>query len=79
MATIEYKGAEFEYDETALKKWSFIRSMYRATTDTERTIMAAEALLVDPDGAAEKLDDSAEDMANLVSAILADVSEAAKN
>lgn len=79
MATIEYKGAEFEYDEAALKKWSFIRSVYKAVTDTERTVLIADALLVDPDGAAEELDDSAEDMANLVSAILAKVNETAKN
>lgn len=79
MATIEYKGAEFEYDEHALEKWSFIRRMYKAGSDAERAIVAAENLLVDPDDAAERLDDSVEAMAGLISAIFAKMGDSGKN
>lgn len=79
MKTIEYKGMEFEYDDSVLAKWSFIRRMYRASADAERAIVAAEGLLPDVDGAAEKLGDSAEAMAGLVSAIFEDMAEPGKN
>ena len=79
MTTIEYKDAEFEYDESAFRKWSFIKRMSKASTDLERNVIASEYLFSDSDAVADRLNDDASEIIGLIAAIIEKAGEPAKN
>lgn len=76
MRTIEFKGIEVEYDETVTKKWSWQKAL--ASNDTAKGLDAIDRLLCGrSDEYAEMLDDDADAMRELITAITSEM--ASKN
>ena len=88
MRTIEYKGHEFEYDETVTKSWKWQKAV--ASGDISRSVSAIDRLLCGRsdeyadilsgnDAGSDELDESMDDMTALVQAIMAEIGGTAKN
>lgn len=88
MRTIEFKGHEFEYDETCTKSWKWQRAV--ASGDVARSVGAIDRLLCGRsdeyadvlsgnEGGSDELDESMDDMTELVQAIMEQLGGTSKN
>lgn len=79
MAKIEFEGNKYEYDPSALKKYSVIKAL-SGTSDPAGFFAAFDKVFKGKaDEYAERLDDSLEKMAELLNAIVVEVGGEAKN
>lgn len=79
MAKIEFEGAKFEYDASALKKYSVIKAISGTGTPQEFFAAFDKVFKGKADEYADKLDDSFERMAGLLNAIVLKEGGEAKN
>ena len=78
MKEIEFHGKRFGYDDKAFYKWSVQRGFARAQ-GIERVFTIADAVFEDADAVAAELGDDVQEMAQLIEAIVNDLTEQAKN
>ena len=88
MRTIEFKGHEFDYDETVTKSWKWQKAV--ASGDVARSVGAIDRLLCGRsdeyadvlsghDPGSDELDESMDAMTDLVQAIMTELGGTAKN
>lgn len=79
MAKIEFEGTKFEYDASALRKYTVLKALSGSGAPQDMFTAFDKVFKGKADDYAEKLDDSLEKMAELLNAIVEKEGGEAKN